>query len=556
VPVETEWQFDAIHLAPVQRWLLEVADGPVRVVPGRSRTQIDRYFDTADLRIHQAGRTLRIRQTGRTAEATLKERAPADDGLRRRIELTEALSTPDPASIVRGDGPIDRRVRAVVGRRQLEQLFEVRTRRQIYTLEVAGTDAGEVALDRTVISLAGEAEPARLRRVEVELWSEAEEEVAGFVDRMRRECALQPATVSKYGAGFLAGGLVEPGTPDFGPTTIDRTSSVGGLAFAALRRHFAEVLAHEPGTRLDEDPEELHDMRVATRRIRAVMGIFGHALPMRAARFRTEFGWLADLLGAVRDLDVQIERTEGWSLEREASDPEVFAVLLRILQERRTEAREALLDGLESSRYVRLIEGFSGFLRRGPLRHLPASVAPALTVLPDTVGLQYRKVWKAGRRLEPDSPLPEFHRLRIRCKRLRYTLEAVTDLYGRPARVAIRRLTDLQDLLGEHQDAQVAIERLRSMALAPDSELSPATVFAMGQIAERYALRAATLRRALPKPLRRLDRRWRGLRRAMEAAAEDVPPPAAVEPAEPGALPTRARAVPAPLASPGRPGSR
>ena len=135
-------------------------------------------------------------------------------------------------------------------------------------------------------------------------------------------------------------------------------------------------------------------------------------------------------------------------------------------------------------------------------------------------------------------------------------LEAVTDLYGRPARAAVRRLTDLQDLLGEHQDAQVAIERLRSMALAPDSELSPATVFAMGEIAERYAQRAATLRHALPKPLRRLDRRWHGLRRAMKAAAEDVPRPAPVEPAAPGALPTQVRAVPAPLASRDRPGSK
>ena len=82
---------------------------------------------------------------------------------------------------------------------------------------------------------------------------------------------------------------------------------MGELAYAVLRRQLAVVRDKEPGTRLGEDPEELHDMRVATRRMRAALALFAGVLPVRAQVFREELGWLARMLGAVRDLDVQLE---------------------------------------------------------------------------------------------------------------------------------------------------------------------------------------------------------------------------------------------------------
>ena len=82
---------------------------------------------------------------------------------------------------------------------------------------------------------------------------------------------------------------------------------MGELAFAVLRRQLAVLRAKEPGTRLGEDPEELHDMRVATRRLRAALSLFEGVLPVRAQVFREELGWLGRLLGAVRDLDVQLQ---------------------------------------------------------------------------------------------------------------------------------------------------------------------------------------------------------------------------------------------------------
>src|SRR6202012_490944 len=89
------------------------------------------------------------------------------------------------------------------------------------------------------------------------------------------------------------------------------TSTRGDVAFAALRRQLAVVRDKEPGTRLGEDPEELHDMRVATRRLRAALALFGGGLAVRAQGFREDLGWLGRLLGAVRDRDVQLDGLRG-----------------------------------------------------------------------------------------------------------------------------------------------------------------------------------------------------------------------------------------------------
>ena len=191
------------------------------------------------------------------------------------------------------DGDVGWRVRALIGRRPLTELFEVRTRRQVFMLQHGALPAGEVVLDRTVIGIGPRLEPARLRRVEVEVADATNPEIAAFVERLRQECGLQLATHTKFEAGFLARGLEVPLARDLGSTSFDLHSSTGELAFAVLRGHFVEMLAHESGTRLGEDPEELHGMRVATRRLRAVLGIFEPALPVRASRFRADSdGWV------------------------------------------------------------------------------------------------------------------------------------------------------------------------------------------------------------------------------------------------------------------------
>ena len=521
--IETEWQFDAVHLAPVQRWLGQHAEGTIRVEPAGTRSLVDTYLDTSDLRIYRARRSLRLRRIGRRTEMTLKTHAPAVAGVRSREEITERLPVPDVAALG-ADGEVGWRVRALIGRRQLTELFEVRTRRQVFTLEHGARRAGEVVLDRTVIGIGPRLEPARLRRVEVEVADATEPEIATFVERLRRECGLLLATHTKFESGFLARGLEVPLARDLGSTSFNLNSSTGELAFAVLRGRFIEMLAHESGTRLGEDPEELHRMRVATRRLRAVLGNFLPALPIRASRFRAELGWLGQVLGAVRDLDVGIGQLRGGADEGIGGE-EVAALdaLIHVLESRRSDARAVLLEALDSRRYDRLVDGFAAFLAHGPLRRSAASTAPAAGSVPGIAIERYRKVRKQGRRLDSSSGPGEFHVLRIRCKRLRYALEPVAELYGKPARVMNRRLIALQDALGSHQDAVVASQRLRSLAIDEGHDLPPATVFAMGELTARYTDRAERLRSEFPPLFRKLAGPWKELRRVMEAAASEIP---------------------------------
>ena len=162
----------------------------------------------------------------------------------------------------------------------------MRTRRRPFALRVGGVDVAEVALDDTMIVVGNGQRPMQLRRVEVEVQPDWLEALEPIVEQLRMSCGLQPARLSKFEAGLLALGEEIPGTPDLGPTDVSATSTMGELAFAVLRRQLAVLRAKEPGTRLGEDPEELHDMRVATRRLRAALSLFEGVLPVRAQVFR------------------------------------------------------------------------------------------------------------------------------------------------------------------------------------------------------------------------------------------------------------------------------
>jgi CHAD domain-containing protein len=524
---EIEWQFDALDLRPVLRWL-DRAEGPpdghaVEVVAnGTGVTQVDLYLETDDWRFRRAGYALRIRRCGRRREAvaTLKGLDPgaADTpGLRSRHELSESLEGADLQALLHAGGPVATRVRAVAGKKPLLQLFAVRTRRRTFFLKVEGLPPGEIALDETAISPNGGGSPARLRRVEVEVPPATLQRLEPFVHELRDACALQPAGLSKFDAGLLSSDL-RPAAPErFGPSEIDPSMPSGAVALAVLRRQFTAMLAKEPGTRLGDDIEELHDMRVATRRLRAALSLFANVLPETALRAREELGWVGQGLGAVRDLDVQIEQLDEWFDAAEQEDREALAILRSLLQEQRETARTAMLEMLDSRRYEAFVRSFGRTLRARHLARSGPASKPALALAPDLIETRFRSVRKAGNRIAPESPASEYHRLRMRCKRLRYALEFLGDLYPGRTQPLMKRLVAVQDLLGRHQDADVAIDRLRQLALSGAGDLDPKTIFVMGEIAERHRQVATQQRAEFPAVYARLAaKQWKILHKLLE----------------------------------------
>jgi len=535
-PVEIEWQFDALDLRPVERWLatlptlaIETRDGgTVTALARPPRRLVDSYLDCEDWRIARAGFVVRTRRRGRQDEITLKDNRPAEgSGLRQRLEVTEVLP-PSGLSGLGPDGPVGRRLRAIVGPRPLREVLQVRTRRRPFALRVGGVDVAEVALDDTMIVVGSGQKPMRLRRVEVEVQPDWLDALEPIVEQLRMSCGLQPARLSKFEAGLLALGEEIPGTPDLGPTGISADSTMGDLAFAVLRRQLAVLRAKEPGTRLGEDTEELHDMRVATRRLRAALSLFEAVMPVRAQAFREELGWLGRLLGAVRDLDVQLENLAGMSSAVDASDGhDPLVELVALLEGERDTARTEMLNGLDSVRWDRLAKGLTTMAQQGPARRALATRVPAVIGLPDLVLARHHKVRKAARRAKHSGVVTDFHALRIRCKRLRYALEFSSEVYSGKTSRFVRELTVLQDELGEMQDAEVASLQLADLATA-DTHLPAATIFMMGGVAERHRREVKRFLKRLPDELPRIEgRAWRDLRDLMErrrAEAEEARP--------------------------------
>ena len=589
--VEIEWQLDALDLRPVERWLAALSSAPsvllavpsvlahephagaapvaprVAALPRPAERLVDTYLDTDDWRVGRSGFVVRVRHRGGHGEVTMKNKAEATAGLRRRLEVTEPLPQGGIGALGT-QGPVGWRLRALAGKRVLHAVLEVRTRRRPYDLRVGDERVAEVALDDTTIVVGDDNQPVRLQRVEIEVEPAWVEALTPMVDTIRRECGLQPATLSKFEAGLLAAGLRVPPPPDLGPTSLGDDPSVGDVAFSVLRRNLAVMVAHESGTRLGEDVEDLHDMRVATRRMRAALALFADVLPVRARHVRVELGWLADALGDVRDLDVQLERLDDWMADVAEEDRRALGELAAVLGRERRMARENLLACLDSARYERLVSGFTTMLRQGPSRRSVAARAPAVAVVPDLVDELHHKATRAARRARRSNDPADFHRTRIRGKRLRYALEFVSPIYGGQTDKYVRHVVRLQDSLGLMQDARVAAARLHELVGSEGTRLSPTTVFVMGGLAERYRRRSDRLARKVPDLLSELrGPEWRKLttlmnRRRLERGAMYWPghptaapgarpaPPFATPPAPAPARAPSGSTAPAPVTQP------
>jgi CHAD domain-containing protein len=555
--IEVEWQLDALDLRPVERWLdVKMAPGQLAdtvpglcVTPGVPKRLVDRYVDTKDWRMGRAGYVLRVRRRAGHAEATLKDLSTATKGLRRRLEVTQSLPALGLEALDR-TGDVGWRVQAVAGSNHLNEVLEVRTRRRPFALEIHGEQIGELALDDTVIATGEERRRLRLSRVEVEVLPAWVEAMRPFVERLRRECGLQPATLSKFEAGLMAAGLSIPGLPDIGPLGVSPGSSIGELAYRVLRKETLAMLANVAGTRLGEDIEGLHQMRVATRRLRAGLQMFADVLPVRAGRLRAELGWLAALLGDVRDLDIQLGRFDDWTEEMPGDHREALDELADLLSRHRVSARQALLEALDSRRYERLVSGMVSLLLKGPSVRSRACREPAVIVMPRLITQRHEAAGKAARRAKQTQKATDFHRLRIRCKRLRYALEFASGLYDGELGGFVRQMASLQDVLGAMQDAEVASSRLQAIALNEEGAgLSNATVFAMGGVAGHYRAEAEHLLGELPKLVELLQgKKWERAKSLMklqeDQAASALSQLVGVAPrARPTVSPSRVRKV-------------
>lgn len=256
----------------------------------------------------------------------------------------------------------------------------------------------------------------------------------------------------------------------------------------AVRRYRDEIIACESAVKLGADPEAVHLQRVATRRLRSLLGSSGplSSDPERAHRLSEELRWLARALGKVRDRDVLI----AYLLDELVSLDEAgaFGAVLELLDDERQEARAKLRDVLDSARYRNLLHELAQPPR---LREGEDLRSPAIT--------EYQRLREAVEQLDDDPADLELHEVRIQVKRARYAAGAA----GASLRY-VERARALQDILGEHQDASVAERQIGEMLARVRG--TRRTAVAAGRLIERQRRRRIEARRLWKKAWKRVTR--------------------------------------------------
>ena len=527
---EVEWQLACSDLGSVRRWLSEhgTIDGLI-LEPCSTQQIFDTYLDTDDWRIHRAGFALRVRSGSGTTEATLKSLHSASSEVADRRELTETLNSSDNEAIREAIGPVGTRVCAVSGARSLLPLFELRTSRQRFAVRKSdeARQLGEIALDETVISRPHGEPRASMLRVEVEALTESHEPLRSLVKTLRSNCALEAATDTKYSLGLKSVGLAPP-AQESAATAVDASMTIVEVAMVNLRRYMAAWLLHEPGARLGDDPEELHDLRVAGRRLDAILRQFQSFLPREYSRIRATLKTVLSALGRARDLDVALSELQDFSRKLSKADRVGIEPLKEHLLSDRGRARAQMLSVLDSIWVQKNFQKLKSLLD-APVAEVEASAADlALHASPGLIRRRLRKLRKRADLLRVDSSTEEYHEVRGQVKKLRYVLEAVAALYGKPAADMVRALRRWQENLGVQQDSAVATQRLNALAGAQPRSIPAETLFLMGRLAERHAASAAQARKRSATGYRKVRRRWRKLRmKIAKSTANAAPAPPA-----------------------------
>ena len=547
---EVELKYRVGDLAAAERVLSADRLGPFTGASGGARaTQLeDRYVDTADGALERAGFAVRLRQKGGETIVSVKSLAHADGpgGSVDREELegpADRVAPPVdwPASDARalvmehaGDAPLVERV-TIRQLRRVRQLRAASTRVELSLDEVDVVARGRV-VDRFV-------------ELEAELTKGDRSDLAALGAAIESEGGLERARMSKLEAALTAldgsgdgtpRSLPELSRPKRGPRVesvaapqptdtdknekgsvataeprlvVGKTPGVLGedtLAEAGrkvMRFHLARMLDREPGVRDGDAIEDIHKMRVATRRQRAAWRVFGEAYRKgRTKPYRNGLRDVARRLGAVRDLDVQLEGIDHYRADQSVTEQRALEPLIAELRRHRDDARGLLLRDLDASSYDRFVEDYLDFVRtEGAAARAVNPTEPhrVRETAPSRIWAAYEQV----RSYEPIlrwADVPTLHELRIAGKWLRYSLEFVQEPLGDGAAPLIARITALQDHLGLMNDANVAASMARTFLVEHAASLSTGETAAIGRYLVDREREVAKLRRTIGPVWRRV----------------------------------------------------
>ena len=309
--------------------LAGVVDGATPVFLAEEKLEAT-YYDTADLRLARWGITVRYRREG-TAGAWWTVKLPDDGKVAGGLSRTELPFPGGPRTV-----PVEatRLLTGYLRGDSLEPVARLTTRRRrVRLVDDAGAPVVEIDDDRVSV-LEGAEVVAWFREIEVEAANGSGEDALAalrrvLLDHGARETVAIPKLVRALGARAMEG-------PEVEQPQITAHSTAGQVARAAIAAGVTRMVSHDPGVRLGEDSEAVHQARVATRRLRSDLRTFRSLLDEEwVTSVRTELKWVAGALGQVRDADVLLERLRGHEVGLPSADRKAASALLGRLEAER-----------------------------------------------------------------------------------------------------------------------------------------------------------------------------------------------------------------------------
>ena len=473
--------------------------GETRVV-----ADVDQYLDTADYRILRGGYACRIRERNDQLIATLKSLTPADSALHSRQELETELAPDagDPTSWPAGEAR-DLAVGLTDGA-PLQTLFMIWQQRHVRPVLDGERLVGEWSLDR-VETTAGD-KTAHATELEIELKGDGTTDDLGrLAEALAGQPGVQPQPQSKFERAMsmldlakIQKAIEAPAEkPKAGPG-VQAEDSMAEAGLKVLSFHFKRMQKEEKAARAGEDSEGVHAMRVATRRMRSALALFEPYYRRRAIKpLGRGLRRTARALGAVRDLDVFLERAQKYRQSLpEARQAELDPMLAHWRQQREA-ARDDLIEWLDSKDYEDFQAEAVAFFDAGDdvvTKLKGDEVQPTLVrhLAPAVVWEAYASV-RAYDTVVTDAPIETLHLLRIAGKRLRYTLEFFAEDLGPHADWLVGQAVQMQDHLGALHDADVDAQALTEFLGEHDgkpSEMPGVRAYLSSRLADRARLRA------------------------------------------------------------------
>jgi CHAD domain-containing protein len=428
-----------------------------------------RYFDTDDLRLARWGCTLRYRDDeGWTLKLPMSGRGGAGVLVRSEIYLPgPSWAPPSEALDV---------VSAFTRGAKVTEVARLDTRRRATAVvDSAGRDQAEIVEDEVEVSEGGLL-TTTFNELEIEVRSDVSDETMEALGRRIQASGASLEDTKPKLVRALGGPASAP--PDVDVPSIGDEATAREVMHHTIAKSVRDLILHLPVARLGHNPEGVHQARVATRRLRSAFSTFGLLLDVRQTKpLSAELKWLGATLGAVRDYDVLSANVERIAQDQIAVKPGDIELLGRILSEQRQQHRSEMLAALASPRLHILLDAL--VVCAADPQTAPQADDPAREVLAPVVRRRWRRLDRKVQSLGKRPRVEDLHRVRILAKRCRYAAEAVRPAFGKPARDFAKGAAQVQDALGELNDAQVATVTLRHAVEGQDSHAA----YAAGQIA-------------------------------------------------------------------------